>query len=185
MPTATAARNKGFTLVELIIALLILSVVVGIGIPSFQSFIRNHQLTSRANSLIVAMQVARSEAVARGRPVSACPSTVSTEPATCDSTDWAGGWLVAIDNNFSEDVDINEVLRVNSNDTDVVTDTDTSPPYVRFRPSGLRDSSDAAVDAEELHIRIKRDDCAAGEGGARDIIISKGGRAHVDTDVAC
>ncbi|MDX8126290.1 GspH/FimT family pseudopilin [Methylomonas sp. OY6] len=91
--------SKGFTLVELMVTIAIAGVLVGIAIPSFTSIISNNRLTTSANELVTALNLARSEAVKRGFQV-----TVRRKGAT--STQWESGWDIFVDrdgnNTFSD-----------------------------------------------------------------------------------
>ena len=67
-------RNHGFTLWELLWVLTIAAVLVGLGVPSLQTFLLDTRRTADINGLVLAIQLARSEASKRGRPVVVCPS---------------------------------------------------------------------------------------------------------------
>ena len=97
-------RNvNGFTLVELMITLAVLSILLGVAIPGFQDFIRNNRVSAQANELLSAMQVARSESVKRGMSTTVCSST---NQATCsNSTNWATGWIIFADRNMNNTLD--------------------------------------------------------------------------------
>ena len=62
-------RSLGFTLVELMIVVAVLSVVMAVGIPSFNTMIKNNRLTAAVNDLAGGLSYARAEAVRRGRAV--------------------------------------------------------------------------------------------------------------------
>lgn len=62
-------RQKGVTLIELMIAVGILAIVVAIAVPNFQSMIQNNRLTSAANETLGVFQIARSEAIRANRRV--------------------------------------------------------------------------------------------------------------------
>jgi type IV fimbrial biogenesis protein FimU len=63
MPRLSSMR--GFTLIELMIILILLSIVVGIAIPNMTRLIRNHQIETQAQTLNSLLQLARTEAVLR------------------------------------------------------------------------------------------------------------------------
>ena len=56
---------RGFTLIELVIAITILGILTVLGIPSFTEWIHNTQVRNAAEASLNALQVARSEAVRR------------------------------------------------------------------------------------------------------------------------
>jgi type IV fimbrial biogenesis protein FimT len=90
-------RSAGFTLLELMIALAILGIVIGIAVPAFTGIIRQNRLASQTNELLGASALARSEAVKRGSVVTLCP--VDPDNANACSTDdqWSNGWIVFSD----------------------------------------------------------------------------------------
>ena len=83
-------KQNGVTLIELMIAIAVLAVLLGIGIPSFQDTIRTNRVAAITNDLVGALQFARSEAVRRGEDVTVCSSN---DQATCSGT-WSDGWVV-------------------------------------------------------------------------------------------
>jgi type IV fimbrial biogenesis protein FimT len=62
-------RYRGFTLVELMVTLAVLAILITVGIPAFGDLVRNNRVTSQTNELVTALNIARSEAVKRGRNV--------------------------------------------------------------------------------------------------------------------
>lgn len=94
--------HSGFTLVELLLTLTIAGIIVTLGVPAFTDTIRNNRLTTQANELITALNVARSEAIKRRSNVTVC---VSADQATCSGASWQAGWIVRNDSD-------NEVLRI-------------------------------------------------------------------------
>ena len=63
------ANKNGFTLIELLVVVAIISITLAIGFPSFQSIITNSRLTTAANSMVSALQFARSEALKQHKAV--------------------------------------------------------------------------------------------------------------------
>ncbi len=87
-------RQRGFNLLELMVAITVLGVLLGIGVPSFTQMMRTNRLAEQSNSLVAALSYARSEAVKRGFRVSACPGAGN---ACTGGTDWNAGILVFTD----------------------------------------------------------------------------------------
>lgn len=95
------ARQTGFTLVELMFTIFVLSVLLGFGVPNFRDFIRNSRMASTANDLIADVNLARSEAIKRRTVVGLCSSANPlADAATCVDPDSPGefrGWIVFVD----------------------------------------------------------------------------------------
>ena len=89
------ANESGLTLVELLVTIVVLSVLLALGTPGLQDFLRNNRVTGQANDLVISVQLARSEAVKRGSRGVIC---ASDDEATCSgSDDWSTGWIVYSD----------------------------------------------------------------------------------------
>ena len=150
--------------------MMIVAIIAGFGVPSFTQFIREGELTSRANSALIALQLARSEAISRGQPVMACPST---DGSSCNGTNWADGWLVATDSGGSagsvDTGDGDQILRVSSTDTQLNSD---GPEFVRFTSDGLNANDDNRL------IWLERPEC--GTDRRREIPVSPTGRSQVN-----
>ena len=67
-------RTAGFTLVELMIAVLILAILMAAAVPSFRDFAANSRTSAASSDLTTALSLARSEAVRRSGTVIACAS---------------------------------------------------------------------------------------------------------------
>ena len=68
-PLRSAIRQRGFTLVELMIVLVMVAALLGIGVPLFETFILDQRMRATSSDLRVALSTARSEAVKRNRLV--------------------------------------------------------------------------------------------------------------------
>lgn len=83
-------NQRGFTLIELMVTIVMLAVLLGIAIPSFTESTLGSRLRSEANDLAAAALLARSEAIKRNETVRLC---ASSDGETCTGT-WASGWIV-------------------------------------------------------------------------------------------
>lgn len=87
---AMPGRLRAFTLVELLIAIAILAVLMGVAIPAYNEMTLGSKLRSQANDLAAGVILARSEAIKRSQTVTLC---ASSDEATCSGS-WANGWVV-------------------------------------------------------------------------------------------
>ncbi|HEY6545084.1 MAG TPA: GspH/FimT family pseudopilin [Dokdonella sp.] len=79
--------NSGFTLIELIITVALVAILLAVALPSFREINIGMNVSSNTNELIGALNLARSEAVKRGRDVAVVAS---------DGANWANGWEVNV-----------------------------------------------------------------------------------------
>jgi len=61
--------QRGFTIVEIMISLVVLGVLIGLGAPGFVEWLQNQQIRAAAEATLNGLQVARGEAVRRNAPV--------------------------------------------------------------------------------------------------------------------
>lgn len=59
-------KNNGFTLLELLITIAMVSILASLAIPAYDNVIKNSRLTSNTNLIVGAFNIARSEAINKG-----------------------------------------------------------------------------------------------------------------------
>jgi type IV fimbrial biogenesis protein FimT len=73
------------------------AIMLTLAVPSFQNMIANNRITSHTNELVMAINMARSEAVKRNVRVILCRSADPVaSPPSCggSANDWTTGWLL-------------------------------------------------------------------------------------------
>ena len=184
-------KIKGFTLVELLITIVVLTILLATGIPSMMDFVKNNRLTAQANDLIIAVQLARSEGLKRGSGTTLCASTNQT---SCNVTnkDWKSGWIVFsdLDQDGTPDVGTNAclpaedcILRASkglSGDSVLTATVDR----IRYLPTGMPEQTDLPLSGSvrQAAFTLKSSSCKHNQ--ARRITITQHGHAMVSS-IAC
>lgn len=90
-------RSRGLTLIELLMTVAVAAILLAIAGPSFQQALNSNRLSSVANELTGAVQLARAEAVRANRRVTLCQSA---DGSACghETAIWAG-WILFVDSN--------------------------------------------------------------------------------------
>lgn len=108
MPTCRISRSdRGFTLIELMVTIAVLSIILTIAFPSVRELVSDSNQASAINEFIGYLNYSRAEATKRGTPVGIC---ASTNGADCGGTSWETGWVVYQDSDNSDSKDAGEPL---------------------------------------------------------------------------
>ncbi|MGV8931275.1 MAG: GspH/FimT family pseudopilin [Luteimonas sp.] len=84
-------KDAGFSLVEAIATLAVLSILMAVGLPSFKSLLQNQRAASARYQLTYTLASARMAAVTYREPVSVCPIDANQRCRT-DGV-WEYGWM--------------------------------------------------------------------------------------------
>ena len=145
---------RGFTLVELMVAIAVAAIVLTFGVPGFQSFVNGNRLAASANELVASLQTARMEAIRRNRRVVVCASANANagNAARCAAAN-ADGWITFVDADRSGAFGPGDALLRNSV-ADGRVDVAAFGAVV-FRSDGL--ARDASGDPADLALRLAID----------------------------
>ncbi|HET7307057.1 MAG TPA: GspH/FimT family pseudopilin [Gammaproteobacteria bacterium] len=130
-------RNKGFTLIELMVTIAIAAILVTAGVPAFNQFVQENRMAAQVNSLVHALNIARSEAVSENTTTVVC---ASSDQVNC-TTDWNKGWIVFADKDGDGKVESGELLHVFPAIDGGNTLTTTVATSIGYEPSGLSTTS--------------------------------------------
>lgn len=146
--TPPTDRQRGFTLVELVVTIALLAILTTLAIPSFSEVLRQWRRDSATRELSTSLQLARSEAIKTSRQMVVCPSTNGT--ACTASTEWSTGWMVFVDDGAGTQANANNqayntnerILKVVSAQAGVATLTSSGGVQrMQFLPNGLMGSA--------------------------------------------
>lgn len=106
-------KQQGFTLVELIISLCIISILLAYAMPGYFNFKKNQDMTQEVNRLVATINFARNQSISLGHHTILCSSQTMTG---CDGgNNWHGGWMVFADVNENREFDANDLMLLNEN----------------------------------------------------------------------
>ena len=104
-------REGGFTVIELLMVMLILSVITALAGPSMVSVVKSNRVKTEADRVLMTLNLARSEAVRRNTPVTICRSSNGSSCAGA----WSDGWIVFSNvdgDNSLDSIDGDELVQV-------------------------------------------------------------------------
>ena len=180
--------QRGFTLLELLVAILVAGVIITFGVPNLLEFSRNNAITAAANDMQSAIMTARTTAVRRRRPVTLCASPNPLDVAPSCNADGTGatGFIVWEDEDADASIDGGELLVLQSEYPDTIT-IFASNGYINFDGSGfLNDIPGLGLSVRSLLMCDQRGNVVASGSlsAARAIQISNTGRSHILNEVA-
>jgi len=163
--------RSGFTLYEMLVVLAITG-ILGATSVALGGVIRNERLSTGANDLMAALNLARSNAIMRQADVVVCPSRNGRQcdAAGTDYTWWHDGYLVYVDLDGDRQPDTNEPILLNGPAaTGITLRSSKARTKVAYRPSGMPGGTNLTLTF-----------CSPGStAGARSVIVSITGRARV------
>lgn len=167
--------QNGFTLVELMITVVVAAILLGLAVPNYFNMVQNNQIIATVNKLSASLNYARLEAIKRGDQVSVCAAASSALNSCGSSAQWGQGWIVFVDENDNNVIDVNDTLiRVNEQLPTGVTLSSASA-IVTYDGTGFL-SSNATT------FSVSASQCTGDSG--RQLSIAASGRLSISS-VAC
>jgi type IV fimbrial biogenesis protein FimT len=164
----TQYRNRGLTLIELMMTLAVLATLIAVAAPAFGNLIQSTQAQTSRSGLTTALNTARIFAISKTAHVVVCPSA---DHQHCGhTTEWQHGWLIFIDaDDDGERDDSEELLGVAEAQPEGVAILSTAGrTRVAYRPDG------SAVGSNVTFTVCDR----RGSDTATSLVINNGGRVR-------
>lgn len=186
MLAATPLPERGFTLVELMVALALIAILLSLAVPSLASFQRNSELRATASGFLAAVQSARTEAMKRG---------VDTYMQPMSNNNWANGWIIYADNDRSQTQTAADAVlmqtgpiaaktNVASNATDASEFAGGAGKFIRFNGGGFPLAMDGSFRGGAIEFGV------TGSTEKRRVVLNAVGRVRLcdpakDTTADC
>ena len=168
----------GFTVVEVMIALAVALITIGLAMPAFSRMIAQNNLATAANSFVSAFGLARQSAIQFTAPVTLCAGD-SSGCQDAQNWDWSQGWLVFLDRNKDGALDAGErVLHagIASHQDVLVQGNGPFQKPVIFTALGFAEQPGGAFAAGTLRVCVR----AGIHNNARNLVLAKSGRLRVE-----
>lgn len=150
-------QQAGFTLLELMVAMVLAVVLLTAAAPSYKEVIKNNRQETLVNQFVRMLSYARSQAVSLNSNVMMCESNnVTSATPSCRAGEvnaWHDGWLMFVDvnnsNAYEEGTDT--LLKTGAGVSDTghtlrrAVFDGGSPAFAIYRPNGLGDAGGGAT----------------------------------------
>jgi len=133
-------RQRGFTLIELIITLVVGAILLGLGVPSFLQFVQANRINGELGELTSAINIARSEAAKKAGIVRVCAR--NGDACSGNAADWRNGWIAFYDKDGDGVIDADEEILIDHVQSfaavvvQLVVDAADDPTVLTYNPAG-------------------------------------------------
>lgn len=177
MPKAGRAhggRGRGFTLLESLVTLAVVSVLIGLAVPGLAGLRQRQQLQAQAEALWNSLMLARAQALLHQQHVTVCAAS----GGLCDAAaGWHAGWLVFVDGNRNGQRESDERLLEQRGAAPAgirITGNSTVSRVVGYGAEGRSETLSGAFQAGTVRV------CAAGRSEGWELVVNAIGRPRLE-----
>lgn len=171
------ATQKGFTLIELMVAIALAALLLSLGVPALNQFTTNARQTSAINDFVASIHMARNTAVTTNARVTVC---ASSDGAACEAVPWNQGWIVFSDRNSNQLVDGADAIITSSGEADgLAMQSGEFGLALQYRPNGRVTNAGANGNSGQFTVCDDR-----GPDYAKVIIVDLSGRPRLSKTMA-
>ncbi len=169
--------HKGFTLIELMVAIALAALLLSMAVPALDQFTTNARQTSAINDFVASMHLARNTAVTTNARVTVC---ASSDGVACGAVPWNQGWIVFSDQNSNQLVDGNDSILTSSEAVrDLTMQSGEFGLALQYRPNGRVTNAGANGNSGQFTVCDDR-----GADYAKVIIVDLSGRPRLSKTMA-
>lgn len=174
---AMLTSSRGFTLIELMIAVGLTGLLLSLAVPALDQFTTSARSTSAVNDFVSSMHVARSTAVTTNFRTTVCASAGG---ANCEAVSWDQGWIVFTDRDSDQTVDNGETIVATSEGIDGLSiQSGEFGQFLMYRPNGRVMTSSANGNSGQFTVCDNR-----GSEYAKVLIVDLSGRPRMSKYLA-
>ncbi len=148
--------QRGFTIIELMITILLLGTMLSLAVPSFASIFKQNRLAAQANTILSSLNYARGETINQNTNVVLSPLIAGIN--------WSSGWTIGVNGNVLRNFEGFENANLTSSQATITYRADGSilPP---------------PLPATNITLTVTPTDCSTGNSDIRVITITLSGQA--------
>lgn len=174
-PRPGRQRQRGFTLVEIMVTIALLAIITSLAVPSWTQIRVRNALRAATNDFTSSLYLARAEAVRLNTRVTVCPSD---DGANCTNTAFTQGWIVKTGTSDNEatqvilqDILPHEMVRMDA--------TDATRRVFTFLPNGRPAANFAGATVQVCPDNTEFNPLT------RQLVMNRPGRIRLESPGAC